>query len=358
MQVRYFHTAWQDIRHSPGWFGRLCLLALLCFVPIFGVLVLYAYAFGWAREIAWGTHKPMPSKIICNDDGRFWRRGWFVLLLCFIFQLIPLILNIVAGALETNEVVWTMFGPQVVANPSLVVLRNVLQLVALVLGVLLGLLALIGSMRVAIYDKLSAGFQMGKIVRMFRHDASGMGRILGMGLLVGLVVAVILVVVGVILIMPVIFAIVGSIAGFDASYLQYYAAVQPVALLLNILATAGPVALLMLVIYLYVANLASVFMTMLVVRAMGYWTMGFDVALWGGQDDPLPFELASNPNAGGQGYIPLPNTPAQQKMREGMGARPPMGQPVEPPGHMPPGQAPAPSSSPSNQPYVQPDNRE
>ena len=35
-----------------------------------------------------------------------------------------------------------------------------------------------------------------------------------------------------------------------------------------------------------------VFVEMMIVRALGYWTRQFDVPAWRGQDDPMPFELA------------------------------------------------------------------
>ena len=75
MQIKYFQTAWNDVKNSPGWFGKMCLLALVNFIPIFGSIVSYGYLYGWAREIAWGVHQPMPASIFSNDDGKFWRRG-------------------------------------------------------------------------------------------------------------------------------------------------------------------------------------------------------------------------------------------------------------------------------------------
>ena len=88
MQIRYYQTAWNDIKNSPGWFGKLCLLALLNFIPVFGQIVTYGYLYGWAREMAWGTHRPMPTSIFANDDGKFWRRGWFLCVIAFVFGLI------------------------------------------------------------------------------------------------------------------------------------------------------------------------------------------------------------------------------------------------------------------------------
>ena len=43
MQTGYFNAAWQDIKNSPGWFGKLVLLSLLSLIPIFGWLVVLGY---------------------------------------------------------------------------------------------------------------------------------------------------------------------------------------------------------------------------------------------------------------------------------------------------------------------------
>ena len=40
----------------------------------------------------------------------------------------------------------------------------------------------------------------------------------------------------------------------------------------------------------YVLVVVSVFLEALVARALGYWTMQFDVPRWRSQDDPMPFE--------------------------------------------------------------------
>ena len=74
MEIRYFRTAWDDLRQSPGWFGKIVLLALLNLIPIFGQIVSLGYLYGWAREIAWNVHEPLPEHIFGNEDGKLYRR--------------------------------------------------------------------------------------------------------------------------------------------------------------------------------------------------------------------------------------------------------------------------------------------
>ena len=88
MQAGYFRTAWADIKNSPGWFGKLCLLALILFIPVFGPIVLYGYAFGWARDMAWDVHRPMPARIFGNEDGKLYSRGFFAWLILLVAGLV------------------------------------------------------------------------------------------------------------------------------------------------------------------------------------------------------------------------------------------------------------------------------
>ena len=84
MQTGYFNAAWQDIKNTPGWFGKLILLSLLSFVPIFGWLVVLGYLYGWARDIAWDVHGPMPKHIFGNEDRKLYSRGFFAMVIGFL----------------------------------------------------------------------------------------------------------------------------------------------------------------------------------------------------------------------------------------------------------------------------------
>lgn len=297
MDIQFFKSAWGDIRNSPGWFGKLCLIALLNFIPVFGQIVTFAYAYGWAREIAWGTHEPMPYKIFSNDDGKFWRRGWFILVLAVVFGLIPGILYIVGASIESATVVMTFFGPYVQVDPFLEGLGTVLRIVGFVLAVLVGILAWVGSMRIAIYDRLSAGFQLGKVWKMLRHDTGGIFRIFGMELLVSLVIGFVLSIVFAVLVTIVITAGVAGVmgAGYSLQALQYMTQAQALEVALRFVAAAGVPGILSLLIGTFLVYFSSAFIQVLVARAMGYWTMQFEVPIWGGQDDPMPFELVHEP---------------------------------------------------------------
>ena len=98
MEIRYFDSAWNDIKNSPGWFGKLALLALVGMIPIFGWIVVAGYMYGWARSIAWGVHSPMPQHIFGEPDDKPYRRGFYALIILLVIGLIP---GFVSGFSET-----------------------------------------------------------------------------------------------------------------------------------------------------------------------------------------------------------------------------------------------------------------
>lgn len=298
MNIQYYKAAWGDLRNSPGWFGKLCLLALLNLVPVFGQIVTYGYLYGWAREIAWGTHEPMPAKIFQNDDGKFWRRGWFVFVLALVFAFVPQLIMMCGDALQNAGIGgyrYSSLNGYSVSNPALYSIGSVVALLAWLLAIVCNVLSWIGSMRVSLYDRLSAGFQLGKIWKMARHDANGLLRIFGMSLLVSLIISLVLTVIITVLVLIVVFVGVAGLvgAGYSVESLQSMSDIQMMHVVAQFFVSAGVIGIIALVAIVFFMLVAVVFVDALVIRAMGYWTMQFDVARWGGQDEPLPFENAN-----------------------------------------------------------------
>ena len=308
--IQYYRSAWGDIKNSPGWFGKLCLLALLNFIPVFGQIVTFGYLYGWAREIAWGTHEPMPAHIFGNEDGKLYRRGWFILVLVFVATLVPTIVMSIGSGLQGAGAWGVASDSHAVASSLLTGVGLVVYLIGLLGALLLGVLAWIGSMRISIYDRLSAGFQLGKMWKMLRYDTNGILRVFGMSLLVGFIISIILTIVFSILMFLAILAGVAGLAasGYSVTMLQHMSDAQAMAAFASLMGSAGLVGFLGVLIIVFLAYLAEVYILALVARAMGYWTMQFDVPRWRGQDDPMPFETA--PSAvGAPPANPVPPTP-------------------------------------------------
>lgn len=299
MQAGYFNSAWHDIKNSPGWFGKVLLLALVGMIPIFGWIVVYGYVYGWARDMAWGVHAPLPGSVFGNEDGKLYRRGFFVLVIGIVCSLIPLIVDF-AGSIVTGigagSFSWFDRGGYLAF--SLGISSGLVGLAFFVVSVaayfFATFFAWVGSMRMSIYGRLSAGFQFGKMWAMIRHDFGGILRIFGMSiLLVAAFSAVAFVLVMVVILAGAMVGIVatGGGLGVYAGYLDGMATGMALVVASLVLAAT--------LLGYYVALAASVFVEMMTARALGYWTRQFDVPAWRGQDDPMPFELAG-PAGGGR----------------------------------------------------------
>ena len=280
MQTGYYHTAWSDIKNSPKWFGKLCLLALIGFIPIFGQIVIAGYVYGWARDIAWNIHAPMPERIFGNEDGKLYSRGFFVWLISFVFSIPAMIFY--AASLGAS-------------NSSLA--SALLSLLFLAFSIAALAFAAVGIMRMSIYGRLSPGFQVKQIWKMIKQDVGGLVRIFGMVILVSIII-------GIVSVFAVIFVALISgagalmqlaLTGFDMTDPSSLASVAP---------SIGLFIILMLAVG-FLGSVASIFIQVLTARALGYWTRQFDVPQWGGQDDPLPFETGAATTYGAPVATPL-----------------------------------------------------
>ena len=278
MEKGYFAAAWGDVTKSPGWVSTLIRLALVCLIPVFGVIVLYGYLYSWARDISWNVHRPLPKKIFGNEDGSLYKRGFFTLVVAVVFSLVPgladSLLSLLAGASFFSAELFDGFTPPVVFGALMWLASGT---VSAALAFLAILFFWVGSMRVSLYGTLSSGFQLGKIWAMMRYDFIGLLRILGMNVLIGVVILVGASTLGAFLVL--------LLSGFAllASF-----GVPVGALPDEVFAVAALVV--GMIVFVVALMFASVLQSALTIRALGYWTRQFEVSQWRGQEDPMPFE--------------------------------------------------------------------
>ncbi|MEG0845355.1 MAG: DUF4013 domain-containing protein [Raoultibacter sp.] len=293
MQAGYFKTAWEDIKNSPGWVGKVFLLALVMLIPIFGQIVLAGYLYGWARDKAWGVHSPLPAHIFGNVDGKLYSRGFFVCVLGLVCALVPFFVQILFDMFTGVSDSLYGWNSHQGAGPLLMI-SAFLGMLSLIFSVILSVAASfflwVGSLRISVYDRLSAGFQFGKIWAMFRHDPNGLLRILGMNIILVLVAG---------LLMSIAIFILIFVAFFFAMSLGMTGAASTMGDLGP--AAMGFVGIILLLVFVllliggYLFSAFMVFTEMLTARALGYWMLQFEVPAWRGQDDPMPFELRERP---------------------------------------------------------------
>ena len=287
MEISYFKSAWSDIKHTPNWLSKMMKLALLNLIPIFGQIVTFGYLYGWARDIAWGVHQPLPDRIFSNEDGKLYRRGFFALVVAFVISLLPELISLLGdfltggGALGVGMGSTAAYARHSVWGSVMLVAGALIQLLAIVASFTAYVLTPVGIVRMAIYDRLSAGLQIGRIWKMLRHDPHGALRIVGMTVLAGLVATF----------------VVGAIGTLIASMcaVSFYAAtgagvVGASGAGSELLYGFGGLSVVLLLALAYLAIVLAVWVNSLTIRAVGYWVFQFDVPDWRGQDDPMPFE--------------------------------------------------------------------
>lgn len=273
MEKGYFSAAWGDITKSPGWFSKILRLGLLNLIPIFGVIVTYGYLYGWARDIAWNVHRPMPDRIFGNEDGNLYKRGFFILVIGFVCSLIPGVFSVITGIVTGFSFVGFVSTSDASFGLGALLMGVIFSLAGLVLTFAVVFFYWVGAMRCALYGTLSSGFQIGKIWAMMRYDFMGLLRIFGMSLICGCVVGIAAFIIFMLVM------ILGTL--FGVAFVRNEA--QAVAFVLIFL---------LFILFVCVATFfISVLIAALVARALGYWTRQFQVNLWGGQEDPMPFEL-------------------------------------------------------------------
>lgn len=279
MQKGYFAAAWDDIKNSPGWFSRMLRMGLLLLIPVFGIIVVYGYLYAWARDIAWNVHRPMPEKIFGNEDGKLYSRGFFIVVVVFVFSLIPSLFSCIPSFFSGlgTAGVYDATSSFAAAATAAAGLSLLLSLVTLVLYLAVIFFMWVGSMRVALYGTLSSGFQLGKIWSMIRYDFAGLLRIFGMNLLLGAILCVAV-------IFAILFGSLGVAAVVGTGIWGGYADDT------TFIAVIAVVAVVLLLVFGLAGLFFEVFTLAMTSRALGYWTRQFEVSRWGGQDDPLPFE--------------------------------------------------------------------
>lgn len=291
MQAGYFATAWNDIKSSPGWMKKMFFLALINLIPIFGQIVTAGYLYGWARDIAWGVNGPMPARVFGNEDGKLYSRGFFILVLGLVLAIVPSIFYLLYFTLSGVGMFFMSGGGQFdgssAVGAGMVGVLFYLLYLATIFAV--SFFEMVGSMRISIYGRLSAGFQFKKIWLMIKKDFGGLLRIFGMIILMGLVLGIILSVLYFIFAFIVIFLMIGAGAGVSSMAGSWDNALVGMGF-----ALIAAVVVLALIVS-YITLVFGMFIQSMMVRALGYWTRQFDVPNWRGQDDPLPFEI--NPAA-------------------------------------------------------------
>ena len=263
----YFSRSWKMLTSEKGWYKPVLLLALSMFVPIVGMLAAMGYALEWARLTAWNVDSAPKQKGVkvggCIVSGF---RGAVIMLVWAIVWSIAS--SIVKSAFSGSTVIY--------------------ELVAFVLAVCALLYNLVGvaaALRGAIYTKIGAGLAPVRVWEMLKRDYKGLFSVVGITVC-SMFVDFALVFVGVLI---AILINIGDVAQLLTLFVQAVdgytvTSASVISVTGAIISKCVPV----LIIFLYLMFLVSTATTLLTYNAVGLWMRQFDVARWGGPNEPLP----------------------------------------------------------------------
>lgn len=259
----YFGQSWALLRHDKGWIKPVLVMACALFVPIVGMLGVSGYAYEWARLTAWGVDSAPKQKEV--QIGECIKSGWRGFVVALGYGVCLVIMMSVLMAL----------------------LSFMAPLVQLALTTVGGVVIAIASLRAIIYQRIGAGYQVGRVWELIKGDSRGFGKLILIFFLVYLVVSIITGILTAILFVPIFVRLAYEYRGYSSSGLNSvdeYAATRMASDLFSSLAAIAP----LIIILIFLAMILSVIVMLLEYTSVALWMRQFNVPSWGASEDPLP----------------------------------------------------------------------
>lgn len=262
---RYFARSWALLTMEKGWWKPVLIMALFGLIPIVGILALAGYALETARVTAWGINAGPKQKDL--KFGTYIATG-------FKAAVIALALGLAYGIATTI----LSFIP--VVN---LILIPIFIVVAFVFPLLINVI----QVRAAVYGRISAGFAFKNIFEMIKHDAGGLFRIFGMGIVLAIATSIIMGIIGGSALLSMITNVVTQ-AITIAKAQHITSEDQLVAIMVALLARGvlqmGPIFLVIG----YIGHVLGLIVMLLMQNAIALWMRQYNVSAWGQSNDPLP----------------------------------------------------------------------
>ena len=268
--TKYFARSWALLTREPGWFSRVALLWLANLVPIIGPIGASGYIAEWSRLTAWNVNTS-PSRA-GGTVGGYIRSGWHAFLVGLGWGL-----------------AWGLLAGIIGAVP---VLGAALSTLISIVGTLIGVVTIVAVLRATIYQQVGPGFNVSTIFQMVEKDFVGLLRILGLSLAGGLIIAGISTIVLIIAVIPSIAEISAAAQAFTRAMSDYGSTdTLTLSLMVEFFLSLVPSIIATCVI----VSFFAIVLQILVYNAVGLWIRQYNVPAWGGPDDPLPAQFASDP---------------------------------------------------------------
>ncbi len=260
----YISRSWDMLTRDKGWIKVILLLALACFVPFVGLIGLVGYGLEWARLTAWGIDSSPKQRGV--RIGECLASGWRALVVTFVWMFVWMfaagIVNSIADALLPDALA-SLIG-------SLLVLAQLFYILVVYVAVL----------RAAIYTKISAGLNPSRVLEMVKRAPGDLFFFVLIPIVAGLIVSAIWIffmLLGGVSVLPEIIKMARAASGNfdDAMFIRHLTAMLRI--VMPIAAIAG-----------YLSSVVNATTSLLAYNAVGLWMRQFDIAHWGGPNDPLP----------------------------------------------------------------------
>lgn len=284
---RYFARSWALLTMEKGWWKPVLIMALFGLIPIVGVLALAGYALETARVTAWGINAGPKQKDL--KFGTYIATGFKAAVIALAFGLAY---SVACAILSFIPVV------NLILIPIFIVVAFVYPLFINVVQV-----------RAAVYGRISAGFAFKNIFEMIKHDAGGLFRIFGMGIVLAIVTSIIMGIIGGSAALSMIMNVVTqaiTIAKAQHIASENQLAVIMVALLARGVLQMGPIFLVIG----YIGHVLGLIVMLLMQNAIALWMRQYNVSAWGQSSDPLP-PFINDPRDGAAAVYSAPSPVTQ-----------------------------------------------
>lgn len=271
----YYQRAWRMLTSQKGWGKTIILIILALIVPLVGVLGVMGYCFERARMIAWGMQNaPEKGTLGVGTCLRSGLRG-FVVAFCWVF--VP------TFVLETISMVLNFL--------SLSFIAAMLTLPIAIIILCCSVVGLVAALHATIYQKISAGFAVKRIVMMARHGISGLAKIIVSQFVVGFFGNIFISLLAFFIGMPLAGLVldinenlvdeINYLTSLSNSVVTSEQAVRLIVLLLQVL-------LPIIIVFWLAGIIYSAFLYPVHYMSIGLWMYQFDVQAWGGVSDEMP----------------------------------------------------------------------
>lgn len=292
---RYFSKSWAMLTKEQGWIKPLLVLTVAMLVPVAGPLAVSGYILDWARLTAWGAETSPKRKGI--QVGELICVGWRGFCSSILWNLVWLL--VVSGVVALFFLLLGVTG------------ANIAWLLTGAASLFFTMVVNVAVMRAVIYTKATAALNPSRVFELIGRDPKGLFKIVLIPFLGSLVVLAVCVVM---------YLVILALVASDAFTLYTAAMRASRGLPVRVDTTSVIIGMVLkgivpALLFGYAMGVITVAVNMLTMNSVALWIRQFNVAAWGGPNDPLPPAQPVLPPAGGaaQGAVYQQDAPTVQQ---------------------------------------------